>query len=98
MTLKRRHTHKALVAPRALPTPTHLGRLIAMHAGPLSLYLPDRNVQTGNQVSVLSQAINDRDDARSCEAALKIAQMDPSNPDAIQLVDLLRKHAPHGLN
>ena len=98
MTLKRRHTHRARIAPRALPTPTFLGMLIVRHAGPLSRYLLDRNVQTGNQVSVLSQAISDHDDRQSCEAALKLAELDPGNPDAIQLMHLIRTHAPHELN
>jgi hypothetical protein len=91
MTLRRRHTHQVLTAPRALPTPTFFGRLIVKHAGPLSAYLMNRNVETGNHISVLSQAIVDRDDDRSLEAALKLAQIDPSNPDAIQLLHLLKE-------
>lgn len=98
MTLKRRHTQQIRTAPRALPTTTFLGKLIVIHAGPLSKDLLDSNIETGGQVGALSQAIVDCNDARSCEVALKLAQMDPGHPDAVQLVDLLRTHAPRELN
>jgi hypothetical protein len=98
MTLRRRHTRPLRPAPRALPTPTFLGNLIVRHAGPLSLDLLNRNVETGGQVGALSQAIVDCDDAKSREAALKLEQLDPGHPDAVQLLDLLRAHTTRELN
>ena len=76
-------------APRALPTPTALGNLIVMHAGPLSLDLLNRNVPTGGHVMTLSRAISEQDDALSRDVALKLAQMDPGHPDAVQLIRML---------
>lgn len=98
MTPKRRHAHSLRSAPRALPTPTFLGNLIVRHAGPLSISLLNRDVATGGQVTVLSQAIVDRNDPLSREVALKLALLDPGHPDAVQLVDLLKAHTPRELN
>ena len=89
MTPRRTHARPLRPAPNATPIPTFLGNMIAIHAGPLSIDLLDRNLPTAGHVMALSCAIIDRDDARSREVALRLAQMDPGHPDAVQLIQML---------